>query len=180
MSSTLHKMNTELITGILSSYKKELGSNFEKYHNHSCRVFVYASILSNATEDEKNQLAIASAFHDIGIWVANTFDYLEPSTKLAEKYLTQHKLDHWIDNVKEIINNHHKLTPFKKNQLAENFRKADLIDLTFGFIKFGISPAQIAENKKLYPALGFQSYIFKKTLKNMVRHPLNPLPIVKW
>ena len=92
-------MNTELITGILSLYKKELGSNFEKYHNHSCRVFVYASILSNTTEDKKNQLAIASAFHDIGIWVANTFDYLEPSTKLAEKYLTQHKLDHWIDNV---------------------------------------------------------------------------------
>jgi HD domain len=173
-------MNTELITNILSSYKKELGSNFEKYHNHSCRVFVFASILSNATEDEEKQLAIASAFHDIGIWAANTFDYLDPSMKLAEKYLTQHQLDHWINNVKEIINNHHKLTPFKKNQLAESFRKADLIDLTFGVIKFGISPAQITENKKLYPALGFQSYIFKVVLKNIVRHPLNPLPIVKW
>jgi HD domain len=173
-------MNTELITTILSSYKKELGSNFEKYHNHCCRVFVFASILSNATEDEEKQLAIASAFHDIGIWAANTFDYLEPSMNLAEKYLNQHQLDHWINNVKEIINNHHKLTPFKKNQLAESFRKADLIDLTFGFIKFGISPAQITEIKKWYPALGFQSYIFKKVLKNIVRHPLNPLPIVKW
>lgn len=173
-------MNTELITNILSSYKSELGANFEKYHNHCCRVFIFASILSNASEEEKKQLAIASAFHDMGIWTANTFDYLEPSIKLAEKYLNQHQLDNWFENVKEIINNHHKLTSFKKNHLAESFRKADLIDLTFGFIKFRISPIKITETKKLYPSLRFQSYIFKKVLKNIVRHPLNPLPIVKW
>jgi hypothetical protein len=173
-------MKTELITNILSTYKNELGANFEKYHNHCCRVFVFASILSNASEDEEKQLAIASAFHDIGIWTANTLDYLEPSIKLAEKYLIHHKLEYWTDSVKEIIDNHHKLTSFKKNQLAESFRKADLIDLTFGVIKFGVSKAQIAETKKLFPALGFQPYIFKEVFKNIVRHPLNPLPIMKW
>ena len=173
-------MNTEIIANVLSTYKNELGTNFEKYHNHCCRVFVFASILSNASEDEENKLAIASAFHDMGIWTANTLDYLEPSIKLAEKYLTYHKLEDWTDSIKEIIDNHHKLTPFTKNLLAESFRKADLIDLTFGLIKFGISSAQIAETKKLYPALGFQTYIFKKVLQNIVRHPLNPLPIMKW
>ena len=173
-------MNTELITNILSSYKNELGPNFEKYHNHCCRVFVFAAILSNATEYEQKQLAIASAFHDIGIWTANTLDYLQPSIELAEKYLNQHQLAQWTESVKDIIDNHHKLTPFKNNSLAESFRKADLIDLTFGFIKFGISSAQINENKKLYPSLGFQPYIFKEVLKNIVKHPLNPMPIMKW
>lgn len=173
-------MNTEIISNILSSYKNELGTNFEKYHNHCCRVFVFASLLSNATEEEQKQLAIASAFHDIGIWTANTLDYLQPSIELAEKYLNQHQLAQWTDSVKDIIDNHHKLTPFKNNSLAENFRKADLIDLTFGFVKFGLSSAQINENKKLYPALGFQQYIFKVVLKNIVKHPLNPMPIMKW
>lgn len=173
-------MDTKIITTILSSYKKELGPNFEKYHNHCCRVLVFASLLNNATEDEQKQLAIAAAFHDIGIWTANTLDYLQPSVELAEKYLKQHQLDHWIESVNEIINNHHKLTPFKKNLLAESFRKADLIDLTFGFIKFGISPEQINESKKLYPELGFQPYIFKEVLKNIIRNPLNPMPIMKW
>jgi HD domain len=173
-------MDTELIDTILSSYKKDLGLHFEKYHNHACRVYIFATILSNANEDEQKQIAIAAAFHDLGIWSANTFDYLNPSVKLAEEYLIQNHLEHWINNVKEIINHHHKLTPYKHNQLAENFRKADLIDLTFGLIKFGINATQITKYKKRYPAKGFQIFIFKEIIKNIIRHPLNPLPIVKW
>lgn len=173
-------MNTKLITEILSSYKKELGTDFEKYHNHACRVFLFAAKLSNANEDEQKQLAIAAAFHDMGIWSANTMDYLDPSIKLAVEYLTKHKLEDWTESVSQIIDNHHKLTPFKNNPLAENFRKADLIDLTFGLIKFGLSSSQISEYNKGYPAEGFQPYIFKEVFKNIVKHPLNPLPIMKW
>ena len=33
-------------------------------------------------------MAIAAAFHDIGIWTAGTFDYLEPSVRVAAAYLT--------------------------------------------------------------------------------------------
>ncbi len=173
-------MNTELITEILTSYKNELGMNFEKYHNHACRVFLFAAKLSKANEEQQKQLAIAAAFHDMGIWSANTMDYLDPSIKLAAEYLTEHKLEHWTESVSQIIDNHHKLTPFKNNQLAESFRKADLIDLTFGFIKFGLSSSQISEYNKLFPAKGFQPYIFKEVFKNIVKHPLNPLPIMKW
>ena len=173
-------MSTELITEILSFHKKELGSNFEKYHNHACRVFLFAAKLSEANDEQQKQLAIAAAFHDMGIWSANTMDYLDPSIKLAAEYLTEHKLEHWTESVSQIIDNHHKLTPFKNNQLAESFRKADLIDLTFGFIKFGLSYSQISEYNKLFPAKGFQPYIFKEVFKNIVKHPLNPLPIMKW
>ena len=180
MNQTSTNMNLKLIETILYEYKKELSSNFEKYYNHACRVFIFATILSNANEDEQKQIAIAAAFHDIGLWSANTFAYLDPSIKLAEEYLFKNKLENWISIVKEIISNHHKLTPYRQNQLVENFRKADLIDLTFGSIKFGIKPDQISKYRKLYPAKGFQTFIFKEIIKNIVRHPLNPLPIVKW
>lgn len=173
-------MNTELIDTILSDYKMELGSDFERYRNHVCRVFFFATLLSNANEDEQKQIAISAAFHDLGMWSANTFNYLDPSIKLAEEYLIKNKHENWTTRIKEIISNHHKLTPYRRNYLVESFRKADLIDLTFGAIKFGINAEQIAEYKKSYPYKGFQTFIFKKIVKNIVRHPLNPLPIVKW
>jgi hypothetical protein len=173
-------MDIELIDNILKTYRTDLGSHYYKYRNHVCRVYVFATILSNANEQEQKQIAIASAFHDIGIWSASTFDYLQPSIELAEKYLIENKLEHWTKIVTEIISNHHKIKPYKHNHLVESFRKADLTDLTFGLIKFGITRKQISEYKKLYPAKGFQTYIFKEILKNIVRHPLNPLPIIKW
>ena len=100
-------MFVQLIHTILSLYKTELDNSFEKYHNHCCRVFNYAVLLSKANEEEQNQLAIATAFHDIGIWTANTFDYLEPSIQLAQKYLNENKLAQWNVPVAEIIGNHH-------------------------------------------------------------------------
>ena len=173
-------MPIQLIYTILSNYKNELGDSFNHYQNHCCRVFNYAVLLSKANEEEQNQLAIATAFHDIGIWTANTFDYLEPSIQLAQKYLAENNLAQWNAPVAEIIGNHHKLSAYKKNTLAENFRKADLIDLSFGIFKFGLSSKQIAETKKRYASLGFQRFIFKTMLKNAIKHPFNPLPIVKW
>ena len=137
-------------------------------------------LLSKAIEEEQKQLSVAAAFHDIGIWTANTFDYLEPSIQLAQKYLAENNLAQWSAPVVEIICNHHKLSAYKKNTLAENFRQADLIDLSFGVFKFGLSSKQIAETKKQYPSLGFHRFIFTTMLKNAIKHPFNPLLIVKW
>ena len=173
-------MSYTLIHSILSLHKDELGDSFECYYNHTCRVFNHAMLLSNANAGEQKQLAIASAFHDIGIWTATTFDYLNPSSKLATEYLTQNGLTEWKELVLEIINQHHKLTPYKHNFLAECFRQADLIDLSFGLFKFGISRDQFSQTNRQFPSLGFHRFITKEMLKNIVKHPFNPLPIVKW
>lgn len=173
-------MSVALIHSILSVYKVELGDSYARFSNHACRVFHYAVLLSHANEAEQKQLAIASAFHDIGIWTANTFDYLEPSVRLAKEYLQQNGLSECNKSVEEIITQHHKLSAFKPNRLAECFRKADLIDLSFGLFRFGLESQKIAETNQQYPSLGFHRFIAKEILKNAMRHPLNPLPIVKW
>ncbi len=173
-------MHSPLIRDLLSAHKDDLGADFEKYHNHVCRVYSYAVMLRQANEEEQNQLAIAAAFHDIGIWTANTFDYLAPSIRLAETYLMQNNKSNWKATVREIIVNHHKLRPYKGNPLAESFRKADLIDLSHGLISFGISTEQLKTIEKQYPSLGFRTFIAKEILKNCMLHPFNPLPIVKW
>lgn len=172
-------MSLLLINTILSNYRAPLGDMFTGYSNHCSRVYTYAVQLSNANEEEQKQLAIAAAFHDIGIWTADTFDYLGPSVKLAEEYLIVNGLQAYTVSVTEIILNHHKLSSYKANPLAEAFRKADLIDLSFGLFRFGINSRQLAETKAAYPFNGFHRFIFKKIALNFVQHPFNPLPIVK-
>ena len=136
-------------------------------------------MLSMPDEDDYKALAIAAAFHDIGIWTANTFDYLEPSIGLLRKYLHQQGLLHLETLTTDIINNHHKLTVYKLSNTVEAFRKADLIDLSFGLFRFGVKAKQLKEVNALFPTLGFHRFILVQALKNTIRHPLNPLPMMK-
>ncbi len=167
------------IEDILAHYKNELGEHFQKYRNHVYRVYHYTIILSQYDDTDKTKLAIAAAFHDIGLWTANTLDYLSPSINLSRDYLQKNNLQTLDDEVEQIIDNHHKLTRYKKNNLPEFFRQADLMDLTSCIINFGVSRKQVHDIKKQFPSLGFKRYIFKQILLNFVKHPLNPLPIVK-
>lgn len=179
-SYTLAIMSLATIHSILISHQSKLGNGFDMYHNHCCRVYTYAVLLSNANEEEQQQLAIASAFHDIGIWTHGTFDYLGPSVSLAMQYLADNNLQHWNTSVYEIIMNHHKLSRFTSNRLAEAFRKADLIDLSLNIFKYSVERKQLQAINLQYPALGFHWFIAKQILRNIVTHPLNPLPIVRW
>jgi hypothetical protein len=167
------------IESILLAHQTQLGADYTKYRNHLYRVFNLAVTLSNPDEENYKALAIAAAFHDIGIWTANTFDYLDPSVELAGIYLKLNGLLHLEEPVASIINNHHKLSTYKSNNIVEAFRKADLIDLSFGLFKFGIETKQLAELNTLFPSLGFHRFIVKQALKNTLLHPVNPLPMMR-
>ena len=68
----------EIIDLILDSHKDDLGDYFESYRNHVYRVYNLA--ITNVTSDRDSKIvSIATAFHDLGIWTNNTFDYLKPS-----------------------------------------------------------------------------------------------------
>lgn len=169
----------EIIDSVLNLYKTELGKDYEQYKNHVYRVFNLSVpyILSN-----KNitNLAITCAFHDIGIWTNNTFDYLSPSIKLAKKYCVDNNLDfRTIDDIEIMISKHHKLTKIKNNDLAEIFRISDLVDLTWGFIRKGRSKQDIKMLKKTFPNKGFHLNLTKLFFKNLFINPLNPLPMYK-
>jgi hypothetical protein len=171
--------NNELIDSILQSHKSDLGNDLVKYRNHVYRVFNLALMLSEPLEDDYKALEVAAVFHDLGIWTAKTFDYLEPSVRLASQYLSQNGLTYLYDRVAEVINNHHKLGTYKLNPLAEAFRKADLIDLSFGFFSFGIKREQMKELNNRFPSLGFHRFIIGQSIKNTFKHPLNPLPMMR-
>ena|ERR1035437_8194179 len=169
----------EIIDFILHSYKEDLGIDFELYHNHVYRVFNYA--IANITSDlDHRKIAIAVAFHDLGIWTNNTFDYINPSKALAKKYCVIHSIDDAsIVDIERMIDDHHKLTKITDNELSEVFRQADLTDLSWGLIHRSMKQTDIRKIKQLFPNKGFHRNLCGLFFKNLFINPLRPLPMFK-
>ena len=64
----------------------------------------------SASAEEIEKVAIAAAFHDLGIWTDRTFDYLTPSAALARAYLAGSGRSEWIPEITETIFSHHKVS----------------------------------------------------------------------
>ncbi|NTW83642.1 MAG: phosphohydrolase [Chlorobiaceae bacterium] len=167
---------------ILSSYLPLLGPDFEAYRNHVCRVCRFCMALSGTASPTAEKIMIVAAFHDLGIWTANTFDYLPHSTQLAMEYLDGRGQSAWNDEIVTMIGEHHKLTPWRGRPewLVEPFRKADLIDLSLGLFRFGLDAGFIRTVFRSYPNAGFHRKLVKLSLRRLKTHPFDPFPMVKW
>jgi len=177
------KMNcivqNEIIDLILNSFKDDLADSFDQYRNHVYRVYNFA-IQSITNQKDIKTLSIATAFHDLGIWTNKTFDYIKPSIDLAKQYCLINSIDtETIVEIELIIENHHKLTRIKKNELAEIFRQADLIDLTLGLIRKQIGKKNIRNIKNTFPNKGFHLNLCRLFIRNLFLNPLRPLPMYK-
>ncbi|MEZ5284846.1 MAG: hypothetical protein R2712_08570 [Vicinamibacterales bacterium] len=122
-------------------------------------------------EDEAlEKLAAAAVFHDLGIWTAGTFDYLEPSVALAVACLDARGRPEWVEEVAAMIRDHHKLRRSRGGPLAEAFRRADWIDVTLGVRRFGIPRIVIRQMLERWPSAGFHRRLGQRVLAR-VRTP---------
>ncbi len=169
-----------MIETILSAHQKQLGKDFPTYRNHVYRVFLLCLKLDNDPSNE-DKYAIAAAYHDLGIWTHNTFDYLAPSIQLAQEYLTNNNNETWSAEVAQIIEMHHKTSKYEGafEKTVETFRKSDWIDVSMGIMKFKLTGSEIKEISTRFPTLGFHRFLVIQSIKNFVKHPLNPLPMFK-
>lgn len=174
----------ELIETLCESHRKILGNDFNAYRNHCCRVYHFCMALCDGPQDEgrKEKIAVATVFHDLGIWEGNTFDYLPHSRRMARVHLEQSDRLQWIDEVETMIEEHHKLTPYRANAtwLVEPFRKADLTDLSLGTIRFGLSHEVVRDIRIRYPNAGFHRRLLQLTFERLRTNPLDPLPMMRW
>jgi hypothetical protein len=132
------------------------------------------------TDHELEQVAIAAVFHDLGVWLDGTFDYLEPSREHAVDYLRAEGLDAWIPQVSALIMEHHKIRPVKGDRLVEAFRRADLCDVSLGLAQRGIPSGVYADLRAMFPTAGFHLVLVKLTAKRAITHPLSPAPMMRW
>lgn len=164
----------------LGEWREAIGADFDAYRNHIYRTLHYYRYLAEPSAQELRQAAIAGCFHDLGIWSDNTFDYLEPSDARAQDYLEKKGLQAWSEAVREMIVRHHKLRAYHGNRQVEAFRRADLVDVSLGLIRFGIPRSYIKQVKAAFPNCGFHKRLIVFTLKHGLRHPLNPMPMLRW
>ncbi len=114
-----------LVEEVIESFSAALGRDRIAYANHVLRVLNFFRSLSPPGNDCPQQVIIAAAFHDLGIWTAGTFDYLGPSIRLARDYLESVNLNHLEPEVEAIIVQHHKLTSYRGPfaSTVETFRR---------------------------------------------------------
>ena len=165
----------------LNRFRDDAGDHFEALKNHIYRMYHFTIALAEDKDAAHLPTAIAGVYHDIGVFTTGGMDYIEPSVDLARDYLdTQHRTD-LLPLITEIIRNHHKLTPYrgKQGELVEAFRRADLADLSMGFVKAGVPGEIVRGAYKAYPTCGFHAYIYGRVMLWAIRNPLRPLPMMK-
>jgi len=171
-----------LLEEIFSKWEKTLGNEYWGYRNHVYRMIHYCLAIRECNEEEREKIIIAGAFHDIGIWTNNTMDYIPPSILLAVDYLNSKNLNCWSSEIELMISEHHKICRYngESHQLVDLFRKGDLVDFSLGIYKFGIQKKIISTVKAKFPNAYFHKNIGKRVAKWIIKHPLNPAPMIKW
>jgi HD domain len=169
-----------IIENVLEEKRNVLKYDYDKYKNHVYRVYHLCLKIDKQTAN-RDKYAIASAFHDLGIWTHQTFDYLEPSISHAGQYLDKIGKPEWKDEVGRMIDMHHKWSRYsgQNEKTVETFRRADWIDITKGRINFNIDRKEISELEMKFPTFGFHRFLLKQSVENFLKHPLNPLPMLK-
>lgn len=175
-------VNLPRLDALLERHADALGADFHAYRHHAYRVANFHCLLCVDEPPDLDKLAIAVAFHDVGIWTAHTFDYLPPSLALASAYLAEIDRGEWEQEIAEMIRNHHKLTrcPTGLPASVECFRRADWVDVSRGVLRFGLGDCDVAQVMALFPNAGFHRLLARLTLRRMLRHPLRPLPMFRW
>ena len=171
-----------LLEEIFSPWKETIGSEYQGYRNHVYRMIHFCLALRECNEEEREKIIIAGAFHDIGIWIEDTVDYISPSIPPAMAYLKKRNLEAWSDEITLMISEHHKIRAYNDESypLVEVFRQGDLVDFSLGLFKFGIDKRDIQAVKAKFPNADFHKNLAKRATRWFVKHPLNPAPMMKW
>ena len=180
--SSIHE--SRMLGELTASWSDALGEDYEAYRNHCIRVFNFCFALAGSRPELEEKIAVATVFHDLGIWTERTFDYLVPSEKLALDYLDRVGKTEWREEIAAMIADHHKLSPVRENPrnpswLAETFRKADWIDISGGLLRFRLSDDFVVEVLDAYPNAGFHKKMLALALDRLKTHPFSPLPMMK-
>ncbi len=174
---------TEIATleRLLQDHAEEIGHDLPGYRNHAYRVANLCVALCSPNEEQLEKIAIAAAFHDVGIWTDRTFDYLDPSVRLASAHLLRRGSSEWTSDISAMILEHHGISPRRRDRhsLIESFRRADWVDVSRGLITFGLERRVLREIFSEWPNAGFHQRLVQLSLQRWRSHPFSPLPMMR-
>jgi hypothetical protein len=132
-------------------------AGYDAYKAHVYRVVNLARALTPDEPDRDDKLAIAVAFHDLAAF--DTLDYLVPSIEAQDAWLQQAGREAWSDELALIVAEHHRLSGYAATRpyapLVDAVRRADLVDVSQGLIRFGIPSSYVKEVRAAFDASVF-------------------------
>lgn len=166
---------------LFDRYRDRIGTHHDAYRNHVYRMLNFALFLNRDDSVDLDALNVAGFFHDLDFVLSGNGAYLEPSAAAACAYLDETGRPALKPLVSELIVWHHKLTPYRGEHgpIVECFRRADLVDLSLGIVRAGVSSTFINTVKRTFPNAGFHTLLAKNLTAYALRHPLNPFPMMR-
>jgi hypothetical protein len=153
-------------------------TGYDGYRGHAYRVLNLARAIAPDDGGERDdKLAIAAAFHDLDAFSA--LDYLASSIRAQDAWLQRTGREAWGPELAVIVAEHHRFLPYRGTYapLAEAFRRADLADLSQGLIRSGIPRPHVRAVRAAFDVGTFFTRVVPRAIRrNLVRHPLDPLP----
>jgi hypothetical protein len=173
---TTHPLIEEILDGHADRARGDAGG-FAGYRGHVHRVFNLARCLVDDTDHRDDKLAIAAAFHDIEAFAG--LDYLAPSITTQDAWLERTGRSAWSEELAVVVAQHHRFGTYRgpHARLAEPLRRADLADLSQGLIRPGL-PREFVRDVRATFDVGsfFTRTVPRAAARNLVRHPLDPMP----
>ena len=137
-------------------------AGYDAYKAHVYRVVNFARALVADGPDRDDKLAIAAAFHDLASF--DTLDYLVPSIEAQDAWLQQTGREAWSDELAVVVAEHHRFSGYGPTRphapLVEAVRRADLVDVSQGLIRFGIPKSYVKDVRAAFDA----SVFFKRVI----------------
>lgn len=84
-----------VVDDVIDAQEASIGVNLTGYRNNVHRVINHSFASGKLSSEEERKLIITGCFHDIGIWSAATFDYLDPSIEAALDHLRKTGRAEW-------------------------------------------------------------------------------------
>ena len=146
-------------------------AGYDGYKAHVYRVANFARALTPHRPDRDEKLAIAAAFHDLAAF--DTVDYLVPSIAAQDAWLQATGRENWSDELALIVAEHHRLSRYGPTRphaaLVEAFRRADVVDVSQGLIRFGIPASYVKEVRATFDAGVFFKRVIPSAALRAVR-----------
>lgn len=143
---------------------------YDAYKAHVYRVVNFARAFAAPEADRDDKLAIAASFHDLAAF--ETLDYLVPSIVAQDAWLRQTGRQGWSDELALVVAQHHRLTRYPPERphatLVEAVRRADLVDVSQGLVRFGLPREYVAEVRSAFDAGVF----FKRVIPRGTLHAI--------
>ncbi|OBI54908.1 hypothetical protein [Mycobacterium sp. E787] len=165
-----------IVDAVLRRHRDALGADLPAYRNHVYRGLTYHQELSGGPLPD--WAALAWAVHDLGIWTAGTFDYLEPSADLASGLAGEFGIGE-VGHARRMITEHHKLRAVG-DPMSEAFRIADRIDVSRGLLTGSLERSFVKGIVRELPYLGFHAFLVRGLTGYAVTHPRRPFPMLRW